>query len=154
MTSLHALRSAVDEARRRDAVLYTVIAWRAPGGDMIDRAAPEPHLRRVWRDIAMRTLRTAWDEALGGLPDDLPVHLLAERGRAGWVLTELADRDDDLLVVGAARRPSLPRRSVARYCVARARCAVLVVPPPPLVRHLDHNALRRRRAVHAVVRGT
>lgn len=159
--SLHALRCAVAEARRTNGVLYSVLAWSAPGpgGDLLDRRVPEPHLRNVWRATALRRLRDAWDDALGGLPDDLPAHLLTEQGRPGWVLTELADSDDDLIVVGAGRTGSLYRtahRSVPRYCVARARCRVLVVPPPALARGLDHGVLpaafRHRRALHDVLR--
>jgi nucleotide-binding universal stress UspA family protein len=149
--SLHALRRAVDEARLRDAVLYSVNAWTPPGGETLDRRVPEPHLRRVWVAAAMRTLRAAWDDAMGGVPADVHVFLRAERGRPGWVLTGLATLDTDLIVVGAGRSGPLRRlthRSVARYCVARAECRVLVVPPPPLARDLDHGVLRHRRAVH------
>jgi nucleotide-binding universal stress UspA family protein len=152
--SLHALRRAVAEARLRDAVLYSVIAWTPPGGETLDRRAPEPHLRRVWVTAALETLRTAWDDALGGVPTDVPVYLRAERGQPGWVLTGLANLDTDLLVVGAGRGGRLRRlahRSVARYCAARAGCGVLVVPEPPLARRLAHGvlpALRQRRAVH------
>lgn len=155
--SLHALRCAVGEARRTGGVLYSVIAWSAPGpgGDLLDRRVPEPHLRNAWRAAALGRLRGAWDDALGGPPDDLPVHLLAEQGRPGWVLAGLADSDDDLIVVGAGRTGPL-HRSVPRYCVARARCRVLVVPPPPLARGLDHGVLpaafRHRRVVHDVLR--
>jgi nucleotide-binding universal stress UspA family protein len=140
--SLHALRRAVVETRRRDGVLYSVIAWTPPGGEMIDRRVPEPHLRRVWTSAAMRTLRAAWDDAFGGIPDDLPVQLCAEQGTPGRVLTGLADSDDDLIVVGAGR-PNPVRRAlrpcVARYCVAHATCPVLVVPRSSLARQLDHR---------------
>lgn len=154
-SSLHALRFAVSEARLRCGILYSVIAWSAPGGDMIDRVSPQPHLRRFWRDSALLRMRSAWDEALGGVPDDIPVRFIAEQGQTGWVLTGLADSEDDLLVVGAGRSCAVRRlvhRSVPRYCVARARCQVLVVPPPPLAHGLDHGVLpaafRHRRAMH------
>lgn len=140
--SLHALRRAVVEVRLRDAVLYAVIAWTPPGGEMLDLRVPEPHLRRIWNAAAMRELRTAWDDAFGGVPDDLPIHLRAERGTPGWVLTNLADSDDDLIVVGSSR-PNPIRRAlrphVPRYCLAHATCPVLVVPPPSLARQLDHR---------------
>nr|WSW48774.1 universal stress protein [Streptomyces sp. NBC_01001] len=50
----------------------------------------------------------------------------------GPVLTRTADRDGDLLVVGARRRRLLPGFSTARYCAAHAACPVLVVPLPTL----------------------
>jgi nucleotide-binding universal stress UspA family protein len=152
--SLHALRCAVDEARRRDGIVHSVIAWTPPGGEMLDRRSPEPHLRRIWMAGAGRRLRAAWDEALGGVPADVPVHLAVVRGPAGRVLTGLADRDDDLLVLGAGRGGSVrwtPRGAVPRFCVRRAVCRVLVVPLPALARGLDHGvlpSLRRRRAMH------
>lgn len=152
--SLHALRRAVDEARLRDAVLYSVIAWTPPGGDTLDRHAPEPHLRRIWVAAAMRTLRAAWEDAMGGVPSDVHVFLRAERGQPGWVLTGLADLETDLIVVGAGRGGRLRRlahHSVPRYCAARAGCGVLVVPAPPLARQLNHGVLpvlRHRKAVH------
>jgi nucleotide-binding universal stress UspA family protein len=153
--SLHALRCAVAEARRRDAVLYSVIAWTPPGGEMLDRRSSDPHLRRVWVSCALRVLRGAWQDALGGIPDDVRVFLRAHRGQPGWVLSGLADSEDDLIVVGTGRSSLLHRvthHSVARYCCAKAVCGVLVVPPPALARTLDHGllpaSLRRRRAMH------
>lgn len=150
--SLQALRRAVDEARLRDATLYSVIAWTPPGGDTLDRRAPEPHLRRIWVAAALRTLRAAWDEALGGVPSDLDVFLRAERGQPGWVLTGLAQHSD-LIVVGAGRGGlhRITHHSVSRYCLSHADCGVLVIPAPPLACRLDHGvlpALRQRRAVH------
>jgi nucleotide-binding universal stress UspA family protein len=155
VSSLHALRFAVAEARLRGGVLYSVIAWSAPGGDMVDRMSPVPHLRRVWRANALARLRSAWNDALGGVPADVPAHLMAEQGLPGWVLTGLATDEHDLLVVGAGRGGPVRRlthRSVPRYCLARAECTVLVVPPPALARGLDHGVLprvfRHRRVMH------
>jgi nucleotide-binding universal stress UspA family protein len=148
--SMHALRYAVAEARRRGGVLHSVHAWTPPGGDALDRRLPEPHLHRIWVAAAMQELRTAWEDGLGAVPDDLPVRLCVEKGHPGWVLTRLADREDDLIVVGAGRGGVVRRMlhvSVARFCVARARCQVLVVPQPPLARGV-HGVLRRRRAMH------
>jgi nucleotide-binding universal stress UspA family protein len=61
------------------------------------------------------------------------------RGEAGPALAGIADRDSDLLVVGAGSRGALRRAvtvSVSRYCLTRARCAVLTAPPTPLERQL------------------
>lgn len=154
--SLQALRYAVAEARTRHAALYSVIAWTPPGGEALDRRTPQPHLRRAWQAAAMTTLRTAWNEALGGIPDDLPVALRAERGKPAWALCQLADRDDDLIVVGSGRGRRVwraARPSVGRYCVARAGCAVVVVPLPALARQLGRGALpRSRRSLDDVFR--
>lgn len=139
VSSLHALRRAVTEARLRDAVVYSVLAWMPPGGDSVDRRFPSQSLRRIWTADATRRLRTAWQEALGGVPDDIPARLLVERGQPGWVLTSLADREDDLLVVGGGGSGPLTgalRQPTRRYCATRAHCPVLVVPRPPLARAL------------------
>lgn len=152
---LQALRYAVAEARTRHAVLYSVIAWTPPGGDALDRRVPEPHLRRAWQAAALDTLRTAWNEALGGIPDDIPVVLRAERGRPGWALCQLADREDDLIVVGSGRggrARRVARSSVGRYCVGRAGCAVVVVPLPVLARQVGLGAVPRSRRVADVFR--
>jgi hypothetical protein len=56
----------------------------------------------------------------------------------------IADRPDDLLIVGAGRRGALPWMAfarVTRYCVARAQCPVLTVPPPALARELGRGRL-------------
>jgi Universal stress protein family len=69
-----------------------------------------------------------------------------ERGPAGWVLVNIASRPADLLIVGAGRRGAPARMAfakVARYCVARAQCPVVAVPPPSLARELGHGLLGR-----------
>lgn len=150
--NLHALRHAVELARHYDATLIAVNARDARGD-------------HVWQHAASLVLRTAFDEGLGGLPKDLECVLLAAPGAPGPALLSVADRANDILVLGAARRgrghgrrrgsgprrgrpgwlrrqgPRLrhrwPRRrtappAVAGYCITRAVCSVLTVPPPPL----------------------
>ncbi|WP_323186048.1 universal stress protein [Streptomyces sp. NBC_00047] len=68
----------------------------------------------------------------GGRPPGVRFSAVAALGGAGPVLTRTADRDGDLLVVGARRRRLLPGFSTARYCAAHAPCPVLVVPLPTL----------------------
>lgn len=46
--SLQALRHAAEEARDRDALLVTIIAWLPPGGDLAERRYPSVHLREAW----------------------------------------------------------------------------------------------------------
>src|ERR1700678_3160825 len=111
--SLQALRLAADEARARSATLVPVIAWVPPGGDFAERSHPSTYLRRVWRDAARERLTEAFDEALGGLPDTLPVQQRIERGEAGPVLVDVADQPGDLLIIGTGRR-SLARRALHR----------------------------------------
>jgi nucleotide-binding universal stress UspA family protein len=156
--SLQALRRAVTEARMRAVPLVAVIAWAAPGGEAAYRHTFDVQLKRVWERGAWERLARAWDEALGGIPDDVEVHRVAVRADAGKALVRIADDESDLLVIGAGRR-NLVRRalipSVPRYCAAHAQCTVLLVPPSPLSRQMDHGVLprllRRRRAVHHLV---
>ena len=86
-----------------------------------------------------KRLRDAFDQAFGGLPGGVAVRPLVVRAPPGPALVELADRRDDLLVVGYGGRSRLGcavHGSVARFCMAHARCPVLAVPPPELIREL------------------
>jgi nucleotide-binding universal stress UspA family protein len=136
--SLEALRVGVAEARLRGCPVLAVLAWTPPGGELSGRAARIPAaLLREWADAARRRLRTAFEEAMGGVPRDVDVSLCIWRGPAGRVLPVAADRPEDLLVVSAGTAGPVRRGyagSVPRACLARARCRVLVVPPPSLVR--------------------
>lgn len=156
--SLQALRRAVTAARMRAVPLVAVIAWTAPGGEAAYRRTFDVQLKRLWERGAWERLARAWDEALGGIPYDVEVKQVAVRADAGKALVWTADDENDLLVIGAGRRNSLRRAlipSVPRYCVAHTRCTVLVVPPSPLSRQMDHGVLprllRRRRAVNHLV---
>jgi nucleotide-binding universal stress UspA family protein len=149
--SLQALRFAVGHARAFGAVLVPVITWEPPGGELAYRRFPSPALDREWRAMAERTLLNAFDEGLGGLPADLPSSSLVVRGQAGRSLVAAADRADDLLVIGTGRRGILRHglhASVARHCLAHARCAVIAVPPNPLADQLGRgwSGLWSRRA--------
>jgi nucleotide-binding universal stress UspA family protein len=145
--SLQALHYAAEEARGRQVLLVPVIAWIPPGGDFAKPSHPSSYLRWVWRDAARERLTAAFDEALGGLPDDLPVQQRVERGEAGPVLVDVADQPGDLLIIGTGRRGLAGRalhRSVGRYCLAHAKCPVLAVPPSALMDELAHGWLRMR----------
>lgn len=142
--SLHALRQAVAFARAFDAPLYPVLAWQPPGGEAQSRLRPVPELERLWRQTAERKLYAAFEDGLGALPPDVHCEPQVVRGPTGYVLVSLADRPDDLLVIGTGRRGSLARLAhsrIAAYCIARAACCVVAVPPPPLAglsHHLRH----------------
>ena len=119
--NLHALRHAVELARCYEATLIAVNACKVPRS-------------------AANVLRSAFDEGLGGLPKDVSCMLLAAPGRPGPALLAVAERPNDVLVLGARRRRprlSVPRRGVAAFCVEHACCSVFTVPSPPL-------AVRRR----------
>lgn len=143
--SLRALRYAEDLARADDATLMPVLAWLPPGGDLADRRHPCAPMRRIWREDACRRLRDALIAVWGEVPDDPRVEPYVQRGEAGWVLVSMACCPDDLLVVGAGRRGALARLvsgKVSRYCLARAECPVLAVPPSALAREVGHGLPR------------
>lgn len=156
--SLQALRRAVTEARMRSVPLVAVIAWTAPGGEAVYQRTLDVQLRRLWERGAWQRLAAAWDEAMGGIPGGVDVRQVAVRADPGRALVCVADDENDLLVIGAGRRNRLRRAlipSVPRYCAARARCSVLLVPPSPLSQQLDHGLLprllRRKRVVNDLV---
>jgi nucleotide-binding universal stress UspA family protein len=152
--SLVALRYADVLARALHAILVPVLAWEPPGGDRADQVQPSGHLRQVWQEQACQRLRDALITVWGEIPADPLVQPQVERGPAGWVLVSVARCPGDVLVIGAGRRGTLPRMvycRVSRYCAARARCPVILVPPPELAheirrgrlaRHLWHKSLR------------
>ena len=132
---LQALRHAADLARVHEAALVPVLAWLPPGGDLADRSHPSPYLRTVWRDAARQRLWAAVGLALGGVPQDLAFESQVVRGDPARVLVDVASRPGDMLVIGAGRRGALAHAlscRVSRYCLARARCPVVAVPPPAL----------------------
>jgi len=133
--SLQALRHAADLARSHQAVLVPVLTWTPPGGELADRTRPSPYLRKIWSDAAWQRFWQAVDLALGGIPDDVAFEPAVARGEPGQVLTAVASRPGDLLVIGAGRRGALAHAvscRVSRYCLARAACPVIAVPPPAL----------------------
>lgn len=144
--SLEALRFALGQARLLETTLIPVLAWMPPGGEVAARRVPAPAYTRMLRDDAEKRLLRAFDEGLGGVPLGVRVEPWVIRGGAGPALIETADRPNDLLVVGAGRRGILRhalRASTARYCLARAGCPVIAVPPPKLQAELP-SQLRRR----------
>ena len=133
--SLQALRYAADLARVHHAALVPVLAWLPPGGDLADRSHPSPYLRSLWRDAAWQRLRGAIDLAFGGVPQDVAFESDVVRGDPAHVLVGIACHPDDVLVIGAGRRGAMAHAlscRVSRYCLARAQCPVVAVPPPAL----------------------
>lgn len=164
LAALRALRVAVAEARYRGVALHAVRTWSPapaepdtgsllrsestypPGGEAggIGRAGqPTGDPEEL---AAAKVIAEAFSATLGGEPPDLEVHSVVIPDHPGRVLVDYACRDDDLLVLGAGRHRRLrrlPRSAVVRYCVTRATCPVLVVPPPPLARTGVSRALVR-----------
>lgn len=133
--SLEAMRFALGQARRLEATLIPVLAWQVPGGDMQSRRVAVPEYVRVLRERAQQELLSAFDEGLGGLPQDVQVEPWVIRGPAGPVLVETADRVNDLLVFGTGRRGAIRHAlhaATARYCLGHATCPVIAVPPPTM----------------------
>jgi len=149
--SLQALRFATQEARSRNVPLVPVIAWIPPGGDLAERRHPSGYLRQIWADAAKQRLLDAFETGLGGMPPDVVIEGLVERGETGPVLVDVAAKPGDLLVIGTGRRSCIGRalrKSVGRYCLAHARCPVLAVPPSALMDEVErHWPWERRRAL-------
>jgi nucleotide-binding universal stress UspA family protein len=133
--SLQALRYAAELARTDNAVLAPVLAWTPPGGDLADRRSPCAPLRAIWKQAAWDRLWQAIDLAIGGPPAGLEFTPAVVRGEVGPVLTDVAVRPGDVLVIGAGRRGVLRRllaSKVSRYCLAHAVCPMIAVPPTQL----------------------
>lgn len=98
--------------------------------------------------MARQRLLDVLEEVFGDAGPGTPVNGLVVRGTPGLSLVEVADREDDVLVVGAGRRGWHRAFSgrVARYCLAHAHCPVLAVPPSPLEEALA--SAHRRNSWH------
>jgi nucleotide-binding universal stress UspA family protein len=139
LAGLQALRYGVAEARRRQVPLHAVRAWR------FDVAWRGPEVIRWRREIAQEALQyisDAFGSAMGGLPVDVDVNMLAAAGRSDQVLTEMTAHPEDLLVVGG-RSSRWPSRLV-RTCMRHSACPVVMVPPPEIARAARPAILARR----------
>jgi nucleotide-binding universal stress UspA family protein len=166
LTGLRTLRAAVAEARCRHRELFAVRAFPFPPDRDSERRAqlayglsglagmplgPSPSWRQelVAREQqALSVVGHAFSQAMGGVPDQVRVRALAMPGAPGPVLVGTASGENDLLVVGtslSARRRRPFRRSVSRYCAARAACPVLLVPPHEFAREAGKHRPWHRR---------
>ena len=153
--NLAALHAAVAQAQRADAQLVAVVAWTPVGGEFSYPRAAGPSVPKSSPQQAQDTLMSAFADAFGGPPPDVPIRSIIARGFAGSVLVDEASRSGDLLVVGAGRRGRLARLrrgSVKRYCLAHARCPVLAVPQPDMISQLrfSRRAWRKHDAARPV----
>ncbi|WEO98693.1 universal stress protein [Streptomyces sp. FXJ1.172] len=147
--SVTALRRATALARRLGAEVWPVLAWEPPGGDPAARRSPGAGLLvEEWQRLAGQRLAALLDEIFGGYSPGVPIHAVVVRGSPGPALVATADRENDVLVVGAGRR-GLQRAfsgRVSRHCLAHAVCPVLAVPPSPLESQL--LSVHRRNTWH------
>lgn len=140
-SGLAALRRAVQEARERETTLVAVRSWLTQPR----MYAVAPDLREVDEADARRLVDQTFVETLGGYPQDLTTETVVLPDYPGPALVTLADKDDDLLVLGSGRRNRRGSTSrTVRYCAAWAACPVLVVPPPQLARTVSQRALLRQ----------
>ncbi len=142
--SLAAVYRAVDEARRRDAVLVPVAAW-LPAEDSLRPLSELEHAAR-------RRLDLVFEQAFGGYPAGLLIHPQVVRAEAGRALVAAADRPTDLLVVGESRQGRLGvlrHGSVTRYCRSHAGCPVVVVPASELLASLERTVAAQQQATAA-----
>jgi hypothetical protein len=93
------------------------------------------------QEQALEAVQEAFTAGMGGPPPDLEWWAVVAPGPAGPALVRLADRPDDLLVVGWTAK----RSKVVRYCLHNAGCPTMVVPPPPLARVSPREVLRQSR---------
>ncbi len=147
--SVTALRRATVLARRLGAELWPVLAWEPPGGDSAARRSPAAGVpAQEWQRLAKQRLAAVLDEIFGAAPPGVPMRPVVVRGAPGRALIKIADRESDVLVVGAGRRGLRRAFSgrVSRHCLAHAVCPVLAVPPSPL--QSDLLSVHRRNTWH------
>ena len=139
LSGLEALRCGLAEARRRDVPLYAVRAY------FLNLETQGPEARRCSDELADAALRTAYEAfeaAIGGIPEDIDVTVLAVADRADRALIRLSAGRSNLLVLGG-RAGSRRMSWIVRFCLRRATCPVVVVPPPELAeRAARHGVLR------------
>ncbi|MCU7821125.1 universal stress protein [Kitasatospora sp. DSM 101779] len=97
--SLAAFHRAVDEAYRRGVEVLAVLAWQPPGGEHGYRAPMAAPAHR--RPSRSRRSAAHGPTTPSARPARVSAHAELIRADPGAALAALADRPDDLLVVGA-----------------------------------------------------
>jgi nucleotide-binding universal stress UspA family protein len=126
-----ALRVAVGIARSRRVPLHAVRAISGIGGD--DKAY----------------IHEAFNEALGGVPLGVDVHMDVVAESASGALARSASDPRDLIVVGNDARGALRAiwsGSVGRSLFKHARCQILIVAAPEMHRSTRRSAHKLRAA--------
>jgi nucleotide-binding universal stress UspA family protein len=146
LAGYQALRYAVAQARARQIPLIAVrtFAPSGPGGGA--------QWREAMQEAAAQDVADAFGAAMGGVPADVSLSTELKPGEPGPTLVEVANRPDDLLVIGGcdARRIGRWRRAaVAAYCARHAMCPVVITPPPSAARYESPRRLARSAANEA-----
>lgn len=124
--SLAALRWASREAGLIGARVHAVRAWEDPARSLAPYA---PHSGLPCREEVGEAAKAQLDEAVHdvlGVPAQVPVTVEVAEGLPARVLLERAG-GAEFLVLGAANRAADGIGSVARACLCRPRCPVVVV---------------------------
>ena len=122
-----ALRWALDEAKRRNAIVEAVHAWHQPG--VMSYGYLEQIDLAPFEEDAHKVLDTAVDTV--AVPGDPAVERRLIPGGAAGVLVEEA-KGADLLVVGSRGRggfTGLMLGSVSQQAAHHAPCPVVIIPP-------------------------
>ena len=134
-TSRPALAWAVRQARNSGARLVAVHSWSLVGEGAVGRHVHAPHplafAGNQLQNAAELMVRQAFQDALGGIPQDVAVVIETPEGAPGEVLTKMSGGPGNLLVVGTghkSRWQRLTSGSVSRYCVEHSECPVVVIP--------------------------
>jgi nucleotide-binding universal stress UspA family protein len=142
-----ALRWAVDEASRRQAVVEAVFAWTFPYDvPVAGRLAADTR----WLERAKKKLEGLLQAELGGR-SNVEVTGRAEEGPAARILLDAAG-GADMLVVGSRGRggfAGLVLGSVSQQCVQHAGCPVVIVRRE----HLPAEARPKEKATERIVVG-
>jgi nucleotide-binding universal stress UspA family protein len=128
--SLHAVRVAADEARRRGGSLEVICAWHPGVAGSLPAFGVGTPVAETLDELTAALRDTLVAEGLG--PDgDVPVVASVVTGHAAEVLVD-ASRNAALIVVGTRGRggfAGLVLGSVSHQVAAHAHCPVMVVPP-------------------------
>jgi nucleotide-binding universal stress UspA family protein len=131
LAGYEALRYAVAQARGRASslVVARAVLLNTHESWAVNR---QPMTAAITEQVS-----TAFDEALGGVPADLDVHVLVEAGPAEMVLRAAANRPGHVLILGACSRRrlgALTHGAMLRRTLRSAVCPVVIIPPPAMAR--------------------
>jgi hypothetical protein len=131
LAGYEALRYAVAQARGRASALVVAraVLLNARESWAVNR---QPMTAAVAKQVS-----TAFDEALGGVPADLDIHVLVEAGPAEMVLLAAANQPRHVLILVACTRRrlgALTHGAMLRRMLRSAVCPVVVIPAPTMAR--------------------